>query len=234
MPVTAWLVHALTAGGALLAFLALRAATAGDFRDAFLWLALATAVDAADGWLARVAHVKTRIPHVDGARLDDIVDYLTFVFVPAWILDRAGALPSGAPGLAVIAAVLLSSAYGFSRADAKTSDHFFTGFPSYWNIVAVYLVALGLGTAFNAAVLLGLAAAVFVPIGYVYPSRTPSLQRTTVALGLVWGVMMLAIIWWLPSPPRGLVVGSLVFPAYYVGLSLVLHDRRGRAGSSEL
>ncbi|HEX6211529.1 MAG TPA: CDP-diacylglycerol O-phosphatidyltransferase [Methylomirabilota bacterium] len=226
MPLTAWIVHALTASGALLAYLALRATAVEDLRAAFVYLALATAIDAVDGWLARRAHVKARIPWFDGARLDDIVDYLTFVFAPVWILDRAGALPSGPAGPAVAAAVLLSSAYGFSRTDAKSADHFFTGFPSYWNIVALYLVALGLGPVFNAAVLLAFVAAVFVPIGYIYPSRTPHLQRTTVALGLVWGAMALAVIWWLPAPPRWLVVGSLFFPVYYVGISLHLHRRR--------
>ena len=224
----AWLVHAFTASGALLAYLALRDATSGDLRRAFLWLALATAVDAADGWLARRARVKTQLPHFDGARLDDIVDYLTFVFVPVWVLERAGQLPAGLPGLLVVAAVLLSSAYGFSRADAKTADHFFTGFPSYWNIVALYLVALGIGPWAGAAILLGLAALVFVPIGYVYPSRTPTLRRTTVGAGLVWGALLLWIIATLPAPSRGVTWFSLLFPGYYAVLSLVLHARRTR------
>ncbi len=222
----AWLVHALTASGAVLAWLAMDAANAGALRAAFVWLTVATIVDAVDGVLARLAHVRTRLPHVDGARLDDIVDYLTFVFVPVWVLETAGALPAGPAGTLVAAAVLLSSAYGFSRADAKTADHFFTGFPSYWNIVAVYLVALGTPPWVNAAVLLLLVVLVFVPIGYVYPSRTPTLRGLTVGLGAVWGVTVLAIIWLLPSPPRWLVVGSLAYPVYYTVLSFVLHARR--------
>ena len=128
--------------------------------------------------------MKERTPQFNGARLDDIVDYLTFVFVPVFILRHDGLLPAGAVGLAVAAAVLLSSAYGFSREDAKTPDHFFTGFPSYWNIVAVYMVAIQLSPLVNAAILCGLVALVFVPIGYIYPSRTPRWQAATVALGL--------------------------------------------------
>ena len=128
--VTAWLVHAFTATGAVLAYLALEATIAGDTRQAFLWLVVATLVDAVDGALARLARVKERTPQFNGARLDDIVDYLTFVFVPVFILRHDGLLPAGGVGLAVAAAVLLSSAYGFSREDAKTADHFFTGFPS--------------------------------------------------------------------------------------------------------
>lgn len=222
------MVHALTASGALLAYLALRDATAGDFRRAFLWLAAATVVDAADGWFARRAHVKTRLPHFDGARLDDIVDYLTFVFVPVWVLERAGGMPEGPAGVGVAAAVLLSSAYGFSRADAKSADHFFTGFPSYWNIVVLYLVALDAGPVVSSAVLLTLSALVFVPIGYVYPSRTPTLQVTTVATGIVWGALMMWIIWTLPTPPRPVTIVSLLFPLYYTVLSFVLHTRRVR------
>ena len=127
---TAWLVHAFTATGAVLAYMAVEATIAGDTRRAFLWLVVATLVDAVDGALARLARVKERTPQFNGARLDDIVDYLTFVFVPVFILRHDGLLPAGASGLAVASAVLLSSAYGFSREDAKTPDHFFTGFPS--------------------------------------------------------------------------------------------------------
>ena len=113
-----------------------------DYRGAFLWLVAATFIDATDGMLARAAASRRRRPGFDGARLDDIVDYLTFVFVPHADLYRAGDLPEGW-GLAVAAVVLLSSAYGFASLDAKTDDYFFTGFPSYWNIVALYIHAGG-------------------------------------------------------------------------------------------
>ncbi len=211
--------------------MAVEATIAGDTRRAFLLLVVATLVDAVDGSLARLARVKERTPQFSGARLDDIVDYLTFVFVPVFILRHDGLLPAGAGGLAVAAAVLLSSAYGFSREDAKTSDHFFTGFPSYWNIVAVYMVALRLSPAANAAILCGFVALVFVPVGYIYPSRTPRWQGATVAAGIVWGVAMVAIIWLLPTPPHWLVWASLAYPVYYFALSLALHRQRAPAAS---
>ena len=223
---TAWLVHAFTATGAVLAYMAVEATIAGDTRRAFLWLVVATLVDAVDGALARLARVKERTPQFNGARLDDIVDYLTFVFVPVFILRHDGLLPAGAGGLAVASAVLWSSAYGFSREDAKTPDHFFTGFPSYWNIVAVYMVAIQLAPVTNAAILCGLVALVFVPIGYIYPSRTPRWQLATVALALLWSIAMGAIIWELPDPPRWLVRVSLLYPVYYFALSFVLHFQR--------
>ena len=221
--------HAFTATGAVLAYMAVEATIAGDTRLAFVWLMVATLVDAIDGVLARLARVKERTPHFNGARLDDIVDYLTFVFVPVFILRHDGLLPAGAVGLAIAAAVLLSSAYGFSREDAKTPDHFFTGFPSYWNIVAIYMVAIQLSPLINAAFLCGFVILVFVPIGYVYPSRTPRWQRATVTLGTLWAITLVAIIWRLPDAPRALVWVSLLYPIYYFTLSLALHVQRTTA-----
>ena len=116
--------HVLTASGAVLAFLATLAVFAGDVRAAFLWLFAAVIVDAADGWLARLARVSERLPRVSGARLDDLVDYLTYVFVPMLIVWAARLLPPAwAP--AVIAVVLVASAVGFARDAAKTDDHFY-------------------------------------------------------------------------------------------------------------
>lgn len=223
----AWSVHAYTASGALMGLAGVLAVVAGDYRQAFAWMFAATVVDGTDGVLARRARVKEVTPGFDGARLDDIVDYLTFVFLPAFLLVYAGLLPQGL-SFVVASAMLLSSAYGFASIDAKTSDHFFTGFPSYWNIVALYLFVLGLTPIVNAAIVLMLAALVFVRIGYVYPTRTPTLRVTTLTLMVAWGVMLLGIIWWLPSPPRTLVLASLTFPVYYALLSFVLHARRAR------
>lgn len=223
----AWSVHAYTASGALMGLAGVLAVVAGDYRQAFAWMFAATVVDGTDGVLARRARVKEVTPGFDGARLDDIVDYLTFVFLPAFLLVHAGLLPQGL-SFVVASAMLLSSAYGFASIDAKTSDHFFTGFPSYWNIVALYLFVLGLTSIVNAAIVLMLAALVFVRIGYVYPTRTPTLRVTTLTLMVAWGVMLLGIIWWLPSPPRTLVLASLTFPVYYALLSFVLHARRAR------
>lgn len=225
LPWDAWLVHVFTASGAVLAFLSVLAVEAREWRRAFAWLFVAVLVDSADGWLARRARVAERTPHIDGPRLDDLVDYLTFVFVPILIVWRAELLPAGW-GLAVVAAVLVGSALGFVHADAKTPDHFFVGFPSYWNIVALYLVAFGWPRPVNGLVLLGLTALIFVRVGYVYPSRTPVLRGLTVALGTVWGGMVAAIVAALPTPPRSLVLGSLFYPLYYAALSWALHRRR--------
>jgi phosphatidylcholine synthase len=221
----AWLVHGYTASGAVLALLAAIAAAGGRYRAAFFWLAAQVVVDATDGWLARRARVHEQVPFLNGAHLDDIVDYLTYVFVPAFIVAQSGLVPAAA-ALPVAAAMVLASAFGFSRDDAKTADHFFTGFPSYWNVVLVYLFAWQTPPVLNAALLGGLAVMVFVPIRYVYPSRTQPWMGVTIPLGCVWALQMIAMIWWLPAVPRWLALSALVFPVYYVALSLLLHRRR--------
>jgi phosphatidylcholine synthase len=221
----AWVAHLYTASGALLCFLATIAVFEHDYRAAFLWLYLQVAVDATDGVVARALRVGERTPEFDGAKLDDMVDYLSYVFVPALIVWRAGLVPDGW-AIPLCAAILLASAYGFNRADAKTSDHFFTGFPSYWNVVVLYLFVGGLPTHLNAALLLVLAGLVFVPIRYLYPSRGAGFPRLTNALGVLWGLAILALLWQLPAPWPPLVLVSLAFPGYYLLLSLALEARR--------
>ncbi len=223
--VAAWLAHAYTASGVVLAFLATRAVIEHRYREAFFWLALQIFVDSTDGVLARRAGVAERVPWFNGSKLDDIIDYLTYVFVPALLVWRALLVPD-AWTLPVACAMLLASAFGFNREDAKTADHFFTGFPSYWNIVVLYLFVAGLAPAINAAILLGLAVLVFVPIRYVYPSRTAILQPLTIGLGATWAALMLVIIWQLPAVSPLVLWGSLIFPAYYVALSLALQFGR--------
>ena len=217
-------VHAYTASGAFLGWLALRSAWDHDPRTAFFWLGLALFIDATDGFAARVVDVRRHASWIDGARLDDIVDFLTYVFVPLAILwDQQ--LLGGVPGLIAVGAVLIASGLGFSNLHAKTLDHFFTGWPSYWNLVAVYCLAWRFSQTTTTALLIALAVLVFVPIKYVYPSRTATLMRTTLALGAIWAIQMLLIIWWLPTVPVWLLWTSPIYPIYYLALSLWLTMR---------
>jgi phosphatidylcholine synthase len=220
-----YFVHAYTASGVGCGWLALVAAIHGDARASLLWLGAATLIDATDGALARLADVARHAPRIDGARLDDIVDYVSYVVVPGVLVWRLDLLPQAA-AVWVIGATLVASALGFARSDAKTGDHLFTGFPSYWNIVAVYLIAFRPPPATAAAILLTLAALVFVPIRYVYPSRTVFMRPLTLAFGAVWTVSFVWLIWRLPDPPAWLLWASLAYPAYYVALSLWLTARR--------
>jgi phosphatidylcholine synthase len=221
----AWGVHLFTACGAVVALLALAAVHRGAYAEAFAWLAVALAIDSADGTLARAARVKVVLPTFDGARLDDVIDYLNYTLVPVALIYAAGRLPADL-ALPVAAAVLLASAYGFAQADAKTTDGYFKGFPSYWNVIVFYLYALDAPGWLCAATLVLFAALVFVPTYYLYPSRAPRLRRTTVGLGIAWAVSCLVILARLDDPPRALVLGSLLYPAYYLGLSGYLTRRR--------
>ncbi|MGH7829891.1 MAG: CDP-alcohol phosphatidyltransferase family protein, partial [Candidatus Binatia bacterium] len=168
----AWLVHLYTASGAVIAFFAVFLIEQARFQEAFWLMALAVVVDATDGTLARAARVKELITSFDGDRLEDIIDYLNYVLVPSLFLIRAGLLPHG-DELWLAALPLLASAYGFCQKEAKTSDHFFLGFPSYWNIVAFYFFILQTPRWLNAFLLIIFSALVFVPFKYVYPSRSP-------------------------------------------------------------
>jgi len=223
--ILAWLVHLYTASGLLLALLATRAVIDHDYRTAFFWLWVQVVVDATDGMLARRARVAERLPWFDGPKLDDIVDYLTFVFVPALFVWRAVLVPE-AWTIPVAAAMLLSSAYGFSRKDAKTTDHFFTGFPSYWNVVTFYLLLARWSSTVNTIVLLTGVVLVFIPVRYVYPSRTPVLRGLTNVLGAIWSLLMLLMLWQYPAVSQLVFWVSLVFPVYYMALSFVLHGVR--------
>lgn len=224
MQILSWVAHAYTASGAVIALLATGVTFAHNFRAAFIYLIVATFIDATDGVLARALKVKERLPHYDGARLDDIVDYLTYVFVPVLIVWQAELVPVPFP---VCAAMLLSSAYGFGQADAKvkSTDHFFTGFPSYWNIVVVFLYVWQLAPIVNATILVVLAVLVFVPIRYVYPSRTTTLKVPTLVLGACWAMILTWMVWRLPATDGPWIALSAVFPVYYVALSLWLHSR---------
>ena len=224
----AWGVHFYTALGAALGFFALEATWSSDYRLAFLWMAGALFIDSTDGSLARRMRVKQILPQFDGAKLDDIVDYLNYVMVPIVLAYHARLIPTGTRGLLIGSLPLLASGYGFSQIDAKTDDHFFKGFPSYWNVVVFYFYALGTPTWFNVTALVVFSFLVFVPIRYLYPSRTPTARRTTYVLGAFWGLGLLFLLAQFPAPARWLAWLSLFFPVYYIGMSLHLHFRNDR------
>lgn len=225
----AYLVHVYTATGVVCGLLSILATLDGDYQLALSWMVAAVFIDATDGWLARRVHVDRNAPNIDGARLDDIVDYVTYVVAPGLLLLKAGLLPPGW-ALPVVCAMLLASAMGFSQRDAKTADHYFTGFPSYWNVVALYLLLIGARPTINAIVLLVLSALVFVPIRYVYPTRTETWRVVTLAGCAAWGVQVLGLIWSLPDVPPWLFWSSLAYPIYYTALSFWLHLRHSVDG----
>jgi len=217
--ILAWAVHVFTALGAVLGAWALLAIDRGEWRGALLLLFAALLVDSADGALARAARVSQVLPNFDGRRLDDMVDYLNYVVVPAVFLVAAGYLPHW--GWAAVP--ILASAYGFGHAEAKTDDHFFLGFPSYWNVVAFYAWALDVPPWFCTLAVVVLAIGVFVPFKYIYPSHLTRLRGTTVAIGAVSSVGSITLLID-PALGRSLYLDyvSMLFPAWYLLLSFAL------------
>lgn len=215
----AWGVHLFTASGAVVGALALLAIDRGAFHHAALWMLLAIAIDSLDGMMARAARVARLIPSFDGRRLDDIVDFLNYVIVPAVFLVAAGLVPHWI----WVALPVLASAYGFSQVDAKTPDGFFLGFPSYWNVIAIYAWLLEISPEAGAAIVTGFALLVPAPLKWVYPSQLRVFRRTTYAGTLIAGILVICSV---IDPERGralrLIELSLLFPAWYVALSFRL------------
>jgi len=220
----AWGVHLFTALGAPLGAWAVFATFAGDFRLAWLLIAVTVLIDATDGALARAVRVWDVLPSVDGRRLDDIVDYFGWVIVPAILLVQADLLPAW-----MVAPPLLASGYGFAQAQAKTDDDYFLGFPSYWSLIGFYLYVFQTPHWFNIGLILLLSVLVFVPIRFPYPTKTRPFRPLTLACGGLWGVMMLVLLFTLPRPPMWVAWASLVFVAYYLGLTYWLWWRRRAA-----
>jgi phosphatidylcholine synthase len=211
-------VHLLTATGAVFALLALRAASADDWQTMFVWLVIALFVDAIDGPLARLLNVKTVLPRFSGERLDLIVDYLTYVVVPAFALTEASLLPEGARLPAAIA-ILLSSLFHVADFNSKTEEGYFVGFPAIWNIVLLYLFALQPGPLFSLAIVGFFVLLTFVPLLAVHPFRVARLRPLTVLATLLWaGAASAAVANPFPSP---LWVHALqLTAAYFTGVGL--------------
>jgi phosphatidylcholine synthase len=217
--VLAWGVHLFTASGALLGLLALEAVAAADLRAASLWMLAAMAIDSVDGALARAVDVKRVLPAVDGRRLDDVVDFFNYVLVPVVFLVAGGYLVHPAWALLPV----LASAYGFAQAEAKTPDGFFLGFPSYWNVIAIFAWLLEASAPVCTAFVGLFSVLVFVPLKYVYPSQLRVLKRTTYALTAVSAAVVIYAIF---DPERGRALRlpqlALAYPIFYFALSLRL------------
>ena len=232
-----WCVHAYTALGLVAAGLIAVLLVRGDadaIRWSFLLMAAATIVDSTDGTLARQVRIKEVVPGFDGRRLDDIVDFLNYTFLPLLLIWRAGILPAGQEAWLFLP--LLASVYGFCQVQAKTDDGYFLGFPSLWNLVALYLYALPLSGWAALAIVIVLALLTFVPIRHLYPSQPGLLNRVSMAAGVIWTPLVAWLIWKLPgnSDPRWiesttrLAFLSLVYPLYYLGVSWVISIRHWR------
>ena len=190
----AYLVHMLTASGAVFAMLALLEAAKGDWAMMFVWLMVAFAVDGIDGPLARSTHVKVNAPRFDGVLLDLIIDYLTYVFIPAFALFQSGLLP-GWTGWAAIIAITFMSAIYFADTRMKTSDYSFSGFPGCWNMVVLVLFAIKPDFWLSLIIVLVLAVAMLFPIKFVHPFRTERWRKITLPVAFAWTFFAIRAAW---------------------------------------
>jgi phosphatidylcholine synthase len=214
-----WAVHAFTASGAVIGLLAMLAVIRDDARTALLWLAAALAVDALDGPIARKLRVREVLPRVDGAVLDLVVDYLTYVLVPAVFLYWFDLMPAGW-GLAGAGFILLTSLYCFANVEMKTSDNYFSGFPAIWNVVVLYLWLLETPALVNAVVVLVLGVLTFVPMKFVHPVRVREARIITYSSMLVWTSCALWLVLMAPERPAWLLAPWLGSSAWLAFVSV--------------
>jgi phosphatidylcholine synthase len=209
-------VHILTASGAVLALLALRAAHQHDWQMMLVWLGIALLVDAVDGPLARLLDVKRVLPRFSGERLDLIVDYLTYVAVPAYALIEAPLLPEAAR-IPVAVAILLSSLFHVADVESKTDEGYFVGFPAIWNIVLLYLFVLGLAPWASLAVIVLFVVLTFIPLLAVHPFRVARLRPLTCLVTALWtAAAVAAVINPFPSPlwVQAVLVATAVYLSF--------------------
>ena len=213
-------VHVFTALGAICAFYATFAVFDHRWEAMFAWLGLAFLIDGIDGTFARMVDVNRRLPRLSGENLDMVVDYLTYVFVPALALLQQGYL-TGVAGHGLAIAILLSSLYHFSDLENKSEDHCFVGFPAIWNIVAFYIFVFDLAQPVVGIVVIVCVCLTFVRWRWVHPMRVMSFWPINLSLTVLW---LLAALWTttqgFPATlwARGIFLITL---AWGIGLSLV-------------
>ncbi len=178
-------VHLFTAAGAAAAMLALSRALDGDFPAMFAWLGLCLFIDGIDGSLARAVGVKTHAAWIDGALLDLVVDFLTYVLVPVLAIWRSGLLASGI-GDVLCPLVVMAAALYFADRRMKTRDNWFRGFPALWNVVALYLFVFSPPPGVNAALVAVLTGLMFAPVAFVHPLRVERFRALTLCVTMAW------------------------------------------------
>lgn len=207
-------VHLLTATGAVFAMLAMLAAIDAKWDLMFLWLVVAFFVDGIDGPLARKYHVKKNAPEFDGVLLDLIIDYLTYVFIPAFALFKSG-LMDGWSGWVMIIIMTFTSALYFADTRMKTKDNSFSGFPGCWNMVVLVLFAIEPTWWICLGVVTVLAIAMFIPLKFVHPVRTERWRAVSLPMALAW-TLFAGWSAWVDFHPESWALWGLVATSLYL------------------
>ncbi len=215
----AWSVHGFTLTGALWACLAVIALIEGHIPMMWLWLGIALIVDGVDGTLARKADVTTHAPFFDGTTLDNIVDYLTWTFIPALFMYTY--IPMGPKPLAMVmlALICMSSLFCYCNTKLKTSDYYFMGFPAAWNVVAVIMWIFSTSAAVNVVVTIVLAILTTAPITFVHPFRVTKMMPVNIAASAAWIASTVVLVIQHPSMPIAALVVWGVSGLWLMGIS---------------
>jgi phosphatidylcholine synthase len=216
----AFSVHVFTAFGAVLALLALLAAIRGNWTGMFWFLGAALFVDGIDGTFARRLDVAERLPRWSGDVLDLVVDFLTYVFIPAFVVVMSGLLPLW---LAVVcaAAIILSGALYFADRQMKTADYYFRGFPAVWNVPLFYLFLLQPPAWIAAIGIFLLAACTFLPIPFVHPFRVRRGRVISIALVILWSVLACVTLLRDMMPGPWITAALCAIALYFLGAGLM-------------
>ncbi len=220
-----WAVHLLTASGAAVALVAAIAAGRGSWQIVFLCLGIAMIIDGVDGPLARRLHVPERLPWFDGAILDLVVDYTTYVFLPALILTASGLLSEPFAAIAGVLIAVVGALY-FADTRMKTPQAAFRGFPAVWNTVVYQLMVYKLPEPLTLLIVAVCAVLTFTPVEFVHPLRVKRWRPLTVAMAVAWGVLALVALVTNLDPPRAVVAAFAVVSAYFAVIGAVLQVTR--------
>jgi phosphatidylcholine synthase len=212
-------VHVLTATGAALALAAMLAAVGGAFDVMFLCLGIALVVDGVDGTIARTVKVAELLPRWSGDILDLVVDFVTYVFVPAYAIAAGGLLPPWL-GLAAGVVIVMTGAIYFADRRMKTADNYFRGFPTLWNVVAFYLFVLKPAPWLTAGLVALLAVLTFMPFKFLHPFRVARLRRVSIGALVLWSLLGAYTLALALDPGPWVVAGLVILAAYFLGVGL--------------
>mgnify|MGYP003323914695 FL=1 len=202
-----YFVHIFTVTGVVFGFLALINAIEQNIPAVFFFLAIALFVDGIDGSLARIVDVKKNTPNINGEILDNIIDYLNYVFVPAFVIYWCNMVPEGLE-LISISIILIVSCYTFANNNIKTTDFYFSGFPALWNVIILYFYILESSSETNFYIIIAFAFLTFIPFKYVHPFRVIEFRKTSLSLLILW---MLSTVVLLYFPESNQVIINISF-----------------------
>lgn len=215
----AFAVHVFTAAGAALALAALMYAVRGQWAAMFLCLGIALIVDGVDGSIARWLKVAEVLPRWSGDVLDLVVDFVNYVFVPAYAIAAGGLLPQPLALPAGIVVVITGALY-FADRQMKTADNFFRGFPALWNAAAFYLFLLKPMPALAAVIVVALAVLTFVPFKFLHPLRVARLRALNIAALTLWSLLALIAVLRDLAPGPWVAGGLVALGLYFLGVGL--------------